>query len=419
MPGARRQAAARAARRTRSSSPGVSTANAPLTAIASRRAASRSSASSTVACESPPLASTNSCAVASFGRARARSRRPRPLARDAQLRLVADAYDADRADVALEQRVHRLRRRERDELHPRRRVAELRRQVAQRLRDARRDARRRHRASSGTLACAWISSGFDVTATAFVNVPPTSTPILITRSRARHLAAGAAPAGGRTSRARRRRTRRAGWPARAGPRASGGCRSARRGRRSRAQPPCTGVTPIQSPSCSERTAFPTNATESTRSSIAAVISIGFSGSRLPSLRIAYATTASARAAATAPATIHSRALREERERLVEERGLEALAVDGGEPEAGERDRRAGSDRRRDARPHELHPVPVLEPRDEPEGDREQDHHRDDRRDPLEQLALERRDLDHERGEQPRRDRRQDRRGRRPITSGLR
>ena len=60
----------------------------------------------------------------------------RPLARRAQVRLRADADHADPADVTLEQRVHRLRGRERDERDAPARLAEVAQQPAERLGDA-------------------------------------------------------------------------------------------------------------------------------------------------------------------------------------------------------------------------------------------------------------------------------------------
>ena len=74
---------------------------------------------------------------------------------------------------------------------------------------------------------------------------------------------------------------------------------------SRAQPPSMGVTEIQSPSCSERTAFPANATESTKSVEAPASSNCFTGSRLPSFSTAQPTTTSAATAVSTPSTTHS------------------------------------------------------------------------------------------------------------------
>ena len=54
-----------------------------------------------------------------------------------------------------------------------------------------------------------------------------------------------------------------------------------------------------------------------------------------------------RGGADAERDLEPEARREDRERLVEEHGLEALAVDGREAEPGERDGAAGRDRRRD------------------------------------------------------------------------
>ena len=93
--------------------------------------------------------------------------------------------------------------------------------------------------------------------------------------------------------------------------------------------------------------------------------------------------------------------------MVEEHGLEALAIDSRETEPGERETRTRCDRRGHASAHELHPVPMLEPCDEPERDRKQDDYRGERSDPLDEFALERRNLDDEGREQPRRGRRED------------
>ena len=80
-------------------------------------------------------------------------------------------------------------------------------------------------------------TGVASTATALVNVPPTSTPTRTGAARSRRVPPpradaprGARPAARRTRRPRRARRRRAAPPGPRSPRASGGCRSARRGR---------------------------------------------------------------------------------------------------------------------------------------------------------------------------------------------
>jgi hypothetical protein len=69
--------------------------------------------------------------------------------------------------------------------------------------------------------------------------------------------------------------------------------------------PSIGVTETQSPSCSERTALPANATESSRSVDAPARRSCFTGKRLPSFSTAQPTTPSAAAAAAAPSATHS------------------------------------------------------------------------------------------------------------------
>ena len=128
---------------TRSCS-GVSTENAPLTASAVQPAA----------CE-PVERGVDAVGIEAAGRVEegvlgvqdAAGRELevadlRALAREAQLRLDADADHADARDVALEQRVHGLRRRVRDELDAVAVVLEVVEQRAQRGGDALGDARR-------------------------------------------------------------------------------------------------------------------------------------------------------------------------------------------------------------------------------------------------------------------------------------
>ena len=102
----------------------------------------------------------------------------RPLARRAQVGRGADADHADAADVALEQGVHRLRRREGDERDAVARLAELGEQRPQRGGDALGDAGGRS-CEVGTAVCASSRNGAVSIATALVKVPPTSTPIRI------------------------------------------------------------------------------------------------------------------------------------------------------------------------------------------------------------------------------------------------
>ena len=131
----------RAARTNRSSSSGASTANAPLTASAvAPRPPSSSSASATSESVTPAVASTKTCSVASL-RPGARPMSPTrgALARHAKRRPVADPDDTDRADVPFEQGVHRLRRREGDELDTRATLAELGDELTERGGDALRD----------------------------------------------------------------------------------------------------------------------------------------------------------------------------------------------------------------------------------------------------------------------------------------
>ena len=107
-------------------------------------AARRSSAASTSALgEAAASRRGRRARCAARGRARAPRRRRRCACARAQVGLAADADDADPRDVALEQRVHRLRRREGDELDRARVGAELREQLGERLGDALGDAARR------------------------------------------------------------------------------------------------------------------------------------------------------------------------------------------------------------------------------------------------------------------------------------
>ena len=127
--------------------------------------------------------------------------------------------------------------------------------------------------------------------------------------------------------------------------------------------------PITSTACSERTALPAKATESSSRIDAPVISSGLIGSFRRARRSRSRRPRARRGRHRAPSATQSiEALGEEGQRLVEEHRLEALAIDRGEAEPGEGDRAAGGDRGRDARAHELHPVPLLEPRDQPERD---------------------------------------------------
>ena len=91
-------------------------------------------------------------------------------------------------------------------------------------------------------------------------------------------------------------------------------------------------------------------------------------------------------------------LGEQRERLVEEHRLEALAEYRREPETGECRRRARGHRARHARAHELDPPAVLEARHEPEAHADQHHDRDQCGHRLEQLPAQGRDIDDERRE---------------------
>ena len=160
----------------------------------------------------------------------------RALARSAQVGRGADTEDADAADVAFEQGVHGLRRREGDERDAAAVLAELVEQLAERVGDALRNAARAS-CEVGTTACASSRSGAVSIATAFVNVPPTSTPIRIARlTRCDRLPRhGAAPRldsehpGGAEDVDDEQRP-----PARSGPRGWDGCRSAPRGRRAAA-----------------------------------------------------------------------------------------------------------------------------------------------------------------------------------------
>ncbi len=109
---------ARARSTTRRSSSGESTAKAPLTAIASQpRSQRRSSASSTVSTARPPVASRKTCSVVSE-RPGASPISPTRVRRRARRRSGAAPMPTTptAGHVALEQRVHRLGGRERDEL---------------------------------------------------------------------------------------------------------------------------------------------------------------------------------------------------------------------------------------------------------------------------------------------------------------
>ena len=70
----------------------------------------------------------------------------------------------------------------------------------------------------------------------------------------------------------------------------------------RAQSPSTGVIETQSAPCSERTALPAKVTESRSRIDAPTVSIGFTGSRRPSLSTAKAKAPSAATAVTKPST---------------------------------------------------------------------------------------------------------------------
>ena len=101
--------------------------------------------------------------------------------------------------------------------------------------------------------------------------------------------------------------------------------------------------------------------------LAPAISIGLSGSFLPSFEDRVADGAECdRGGDRAEPDPQPESLGEQRERLVEEHGLEPLAVHRGEAQPGERDRRARGHRARHPRAHELHAPAVLEPRDQPE-----------------------------------------------------
>ena len=104
----------------------------------------------------------------------------RSLPRSAEVGLRADPEDPDATDVALEQRIHGLRRRERDEGDAAAVLAELCEEVAQRVDDTVRHAFP-PRARSGRRRAQAAGAALVSTATAFVKVPPTSTPILIAR----------------------------------------------------------------------------------------------------------------------------------------------------------------------------------------------------------------------------------------------
>ena len=88
-------------------------------------------------------------------------------------------------------------------------------------------------------------------------------------------------------------------------------------------------------------------------------------------------------------------LAEREQRLVEQHGLEALAVHRGEPD--EHEARRGTERHRGPHPRleELHPPLVLEARDQPERDPEEDHDGQDRGRGLHHLPSDRSELDDE------------------------
>jgi hypothetical protein len=148
--------ARRARSATVSSSDGSSTANAPLTAIAVQPGAGEP-LERRVQVAVQRVASSASCSVSSARPGRQPDRADlRPLACAPQVRRAGEPDDADARDVALEQRVHRLRRRERDELDARALVSELGEQVVQHVCDAGRDAlgrrvRRGHRRARAKL----------------------------------------------------------------------------------------------------------------------------------------------------------------------------------------------------------------------------------------------------------------------------
>ena len=141
--------AGRAARvRARSARPGArasgsSTARAPLTATAAQPAAA-SAVERGVDVVLVEAAGGVDEGVLGLERVPGRERDGadlRPLARGAEVGRGADAEDADPADVALEQRVHRLCRREGDQRDAARGLAELGEERAQRVGDALGDAR--------------------------------------------------------------------------------------------------------------------------------------------------------------------------------------------------------------------------------------------------------------------------------------
>ena len=173
---------------------------------------------------------------------------------------------------------------------------------------------------------------------------------------------------------------------------------------------------MTSASCSDRTALPRNATDVTIRSTTAVERNALSGMRRPSLKMTHATTASAMTPSVRPrATQHAEPRTERQQRLVEERGLEALAVDRGE--ADQHQRSGGTDRHRG--PHagaeELHPALLLEPGDQPERHVEEHHDGEERGDRLEDLAADRERVEHGAQQEERDDRGPD--GRRPCPRG--
>ena len=195
-----REARARArSRATSRSCAGASTANAPLTAIAAQPAADELVERGVDVVRRRRRRSHRRRRARSRARGRVRARRAdaRALARRAEIGLGADAEHAD----ARRRRPRagrsspgssRTRRARRGAV-----LAELVEERAEHPGDPLRDTRRLVR-GRGTTACARSLSGAVSTATAFVNVPPTSTPIRI--APLTHATASAAPAApGRTS----------------------------------------------------------------------------------------------------------------------------------------------------------------------------------------------------------------------------
>ena len=96
------------------------------------------------------------------------------------------------------------------------------------------------------------------------------------------------------------------------------------------------------------------------------------------------------------------------QRLVEQRGLQTLAIHGGEPDRRERHRGAGRRRGPDLRLEELHPPALVQPREHPERHVEQDDDGEDRDRRLEDLAGEGREVEEQRDDRERHDRQHDR-----------